>query len=175
MPVSDARLFPPDPRWYVVRAHHWQESRVESNLRSAGIETFLPWVRPISRRRSNRSDREPLFPQYLFGRFNAEASLRDVMFTRGVQSVVQIGGQLATLDDEVIEFFRSRVDEHGFILLRSNLEPGQRVTIHEGPFAALTGIIERVLPARQRVLVLLATVNCATRVQLPLDDLRPSV
>ncbi len=36
--------------WYVIRTHHWQESRAQANLSMGGIETFLPWVRVASHR-----------------------------------------------------------------------------------------------------------------------------
>jgi transcription elongation factor/antiterminator RfaH len=153
--------------WYVLRAHHWQESRAESNLNNGGLETFLPWVRTTSRRRHR--DREPLFPQYLFARFDAEKSFHDVIFTRGVQSIVRIGGDLATVADGVIEFFRSRVDDAGLIPLGRKLEPGARVRIHSGPFAELAGVVERNLPGSQRVLVLLQSVGPAVRVEVPAD------
>lgn len=162
----------PNPgHWYVVRAHHWQESRAEVNLRSGGIETFLPWVRLPSRRRAQRRDREPLFPQYLFARFDPDR-FSDVTFTRGVQSIVRVGGELAIVDETVLEFLRTRVDEHGLIPLSSKLEPGERVTIEEGPFADLTGIVERNVTARQRVVVLLTSIARPIRVQLPIDHLR---
>jgi transcriptional antiterminator RfaH len=160
--------------WFVIRAHYRQESRAEANLRAGGIETFLPWVRSQSRRRRNRQEREgePLFPQYLFARFEPQLSLHDVTFTRGVQELLHVGGEFAMVDDEVIQFFRARVDEGGFIPLGRRLEPGERVMIECGPFAELTGIVERNLPARQRVIVLLTTVGLPLRVELPADHLR---
>jgi transcriptional antiterminator RfaH len=163
---------PEERHWYVIRAHHHQESRAEANLSRGRIETFLPWVRLVSQRRGRKTDREPLFPQYLFARFEPQASLHDVMFTRGVQSLVRVGGELATLDDDVIEFFRSRVDERGLIPLGRTLEPGERVTIAEGPFADLIGVVERNLPSRARVLVLLTSVGPGMRVEIPLDHIR---
>jgi transcriptional antiterminator RfaH len=158
--------------WYVIRAHHKQEARAEVNLSIGGVETFLPWVRPASRRRARVTPREALFPQYLFARFDPGDSLHDVTFTRGVQSIVSIGGQLATVSDEVIEFFRSRIDEHGLIPIGRRLERGDRVEIESGPLADLTGVVERNLPARERVIVLLTSVGCPMRVELPADHLR---
>jgi transcription antitermination factor NusG len=162
---------PVDCRWYVIRAHHHQEARTAANLAAGNIETFLPWARPLSRRKSERPNGEPLFPQYLFARFDAQRSLHDVTFTRGVQRIVQIGGGLATIDDEVIAFFRSRGDAHGSIPIGRVLAAGERGTIEHGPFAALAGVVERVMPARQRVLVLLTAVGPgpALRVEVPTD------
>jgi transcriptional antiterminator RfaH len=159
-------------RWYVIRVHHWQESRAEANLSRGGIETFLPWAQSGSRRRRKGSDREALFPQYLFARFDPAASFHDVTFTRGVQGLVRVGGQLATVDDDLIEFFRSCVDEHGLIPVGRKLEPGVRVTIQSGPFMDLAGIVERSLPARERVIVLLTSIGSQLRVEVPADHIR---
>jgi transcriptional antiterminator RfaH len=168
--MRDVCFVPRELHWYVLRTHHRQESRAEDNLAQGRIETFLPWLRVRSRRR--RPDREPLFPQYLFARFELQASLHDVTFTRGVQSVVRVGGELATVGDRVIEFFRSRTDESGVIAVGRTFTPGERVTIEYGPFADLVGVVERTLPARERVLVLLTTVGPALRVEVPTDHLR---
>lgn len=157
--------------WYVVRVHHRHESRAEMNLNAGHIETFLPWVRVPDRRRRPEK-REPLFPQYLFARFDAEQSLHDVTFTRGVQRVVNVGDAFATVDDEVIDVFRSRIDEHGAIPLGRPLEAGDRVRIDHGPFADLAGVVERILPAHERVLLLLTTVGTKMRVEVPLGDVR---
>lgn len=157
------------PRWYVVRSHRGHEARVESNLARGRIETLLPWVRTASRRRTTPG-REPLFPQYLFARFDPERSLHDVTYTRGVQAVVRVGGELGAVDDDAIEFFRSRMDEHGCIALRQSAA-GESVTIERGPFAELTGVVERSLPARQRVIVLLTSVGASMRVEVAADDL----
>lgn len=157
--------------WYVVRTRHRQEARAEANLKIGRIETFLPWVRTRSRRR--RFDREALFPQYLFARFDAHECAHDVTFTRGVQNIVRVGGELATLNEDVIGLFRSKLDEHGFIPLGQKLEPGEQVTIERGPFAELAAVVERILPAKQRVIVLLATVATSIRVEVPTDDVRP--
>lgn len=156
--------------WYVVRTHQGQESRVELNLNAGAIETFLPCVRTASRRRLP-PQREALFPQYLFARFEPAASLHDVTFTRGVHSVVRVGGQLATVDEGVIVFFRSQVDQHGLIPLGRKLQPGEPVTIQHGPFSDLAGIVERSLPARHRVVVLLGSLGGQMRVEVPADHL----
>jgi transcriptional antiterminator RfaH len=160
------------PHWFVLRAHHKQEARAAANLNLGGIETFLPWVRPSSRSRTKAHEREALFPQYFFARFDPRVSLHDVTFTRGVQSIVSLGGQLATIGDDVIAFFRARVDEQGLIPLGRPLERGDQVTVDRGPLNGLTGVVERHLPARERVVVLLTSVACPMRVDIPVDDLQ---
>jgi transcriptional antiterminator RfaH len=160
------------PRWHVIRSHSRQEERAELNLQRGQIETFLPWVRPRPSARTKSPQREALFPQYLFAKFDPQARLHDIGFTRGVQGIVKIGGELAIVDDEVIECLRSWVDEQGFVPMGQKIEPGMRVVVEAGPFAELVGIVERTLPAQQRAIVLLTIIGCSKRVVLPADHLR---
>ena len=53
--------------------------------------------------------------------------LHKVWFTRGVESVVSFGGTPSPVDDDVIEFFRTRADKDGFIKVGEELKPGDRV------------------------------------------------
>lgn len=159
-------------RWHVVRSHSRQEARAEFNLRTGQIETFLPWVRPRPRSRSRAAEREALFPQYLFAKFDPEQSLHDISFTRGVQAVVHLGGELASVDEDVIASLRSYVDDEGFVPMGQRLASGTRVVVESGPFAELFGVVERMMPARQRAIVLLSIIGRSKRVVLPADHLR---
>jgi transcriptional antiterminator RfaH len=114
----------------------------------------------------------PLFPQYLFARFDPGTRLHDVAFTRGVQSPLCVGTELAMVEDAVVAFLRSRVREDGFISIGAALRPGERVIIEDGPFAALVGIVEREMSERERVIVLLATVRTPLRVDVVIHSVR---
>jgi transcriptional antiterminator RfaH len=164
--MADSCLFRPDAQWYVVRTHQGDERRVQENLRRSETETFLPLM---SGRRRRVRCAVPLFPQYLFARFDAYASLHKVCYTRGVQNVVRFGSHLAIVGDEVIALFRSRGDSDGLIRVGEPLGPGERVTIEDGPFAALAGVVERQLTDKERVIVLLTTVQAAVRIEVPTE------
>jgi transcriptional antiterminator RfaH len=154
--------------WYVVRTHAGEERRAEMNLQHSEVHTFLPRVR-ARRRAADGSAWSPLFPQYLFARFDPERALRHVSFARGVQSVVKVGGALATVDHDVIAMLQSRVDDEGFVRIGEPLQPGDSIRIASGPFAALAGVVERNRSAHDRVLVLLTVVNGGMRVEVPRD------
>jgi transcriptional antiterminator RfaH len=159
--------------WYVIRTHPRQEFRAEQNLQAGGIEVFLP---RISARRSGRSQRytevAPLFPQYLFAQFEPDARLHDVVFTRGVQAPLRVGADLAIVDDTAVAFLRSRVRADGLIRVGEPLQPGEKVVIEEGPFAALVGVVERFVSERERVIVLLSAVRTPFRVDLGAESVR---
>lgn len=171
---AHARLAPPVNRFSLVCHSHASLAGIARASQSEyGRNRNVPalgagGVTPESR----RHDREALFPQDLFARFDPAISFHDVTFTHGVQSIVRVGGQLATIDEEVIESFRSRVDEHGLIPLARRPERGDCITIQSGPFADLVGVVERSLPAQERVIVLLTSVASAVRIELPADHLR---
>lgn len=171
--VPNLHLPAPQPPWHVVRTHSRQEFRAEQNLQSGGIEVLLPRIRgPRSRRCRRDTDAAPLFPQYLFARFDALARLHDVSFTRGIQMVLRVGGNLAVVDDHVIAFLRSHMNPNGLIAVGQPLQPGKKVIIEDGPFSALVGVVERFLPDKERVIVLLAAVQGSFRVDVAAHSVR---
>lgn len=163
---------PSVPAWYVVRTHPREELRSECNLQNGKIETFLPRMRARRARRQSHPAVLPLFPQYLFARFDPVESLHDVCFTRGVQTVLRVGAVLATVDDSAVEFLRARMDETGLIPVGEPLQPGERVVIEDGPFAQLIGVVERHLSDRERVTIFLSTVTTTFRLELPVESVR---
>src|SRR5262245_34582992 len=76
-------------RWYVVHTNAKQEDRAANNLRAWQVETFSPRMKE---RRYNQFTNEPilmtrpLFPRYIFARFEADQLLHKVSNTRGVHS-----------------------------------------------------------------------------------------
>jgi transcriptional antiterminator RfaH len=109
---------------------------------------------------------KPLFPGYLFARFALNGLLHKVRFTRGVHSVVCIGGNPAPVDDRLIEIIAAQADEAGFVKVGADLEPGAKVLIQAGPFKRLTGIFEREASAADRVKILLDCVAFQARVEV---------
>jgi transcriptional antiterminator RfaH len=156
--------------WYVVRTHCREEARAEANLAAGGFPTFFPRMK-IDRRRKRANEVEPLFPQYIFVRFDANTSLRSVCFARGVQTVVKFGGSLARMDDGAIKLLQSRVDADGFVRVGEELRPGDRILIESGPFASLIGVIERHVSDKERVMVLLNGIGGGMRVEVPVECL----
>jgi transcription antitermination factor NusG len=75
------------------------------------------------------------------------------------------------VDEDVIELIKSRLDKDGLINPGMNFESGDRVVIKEGPLKNLTGIFERKLPGRERVLILLTTVGYQTHVEVDTEGI----
>jgi transcriptional antiterminator RfaH len=156
-------------RWYAINTKSQQEERAESNLKAWRVETFVPRMRE---RRRGRVDGEAayaiktLFPRYIFARFDANAMLHKVSFTRGVLSVVHFGGLPVPVEDEVMEIMRARAGADGFIKIGEELEPGDRVMIKAGAFENFIGVFERHLAEADRVKILLTTISYQSHITI---------
>src|ERR1041385_3651618 len=148
--------------WYVIYTHLKQERRVEKNLRAWDIETFNPQVREYYYNQFSGAPipvTKPLFPRYVFARFDAGAMFQKIHFTRGVNKVVSFGGRAVPVDPEVINIIKSRTDEDGFVSLGEKLQTGEQVIVKDGPFRDLHGIFEHGMKDDERVMLLLTTVS----------------
>jgi transcriptional antiterminator RfaH len=155
-------VFGGSPSWYVIHTKPKQEQRAYVNLSAWGVESFSPVVKePVYNERTLKTTyvKKALFPQYLFARFDASKLLHKIRFTRGVRNVVRFGGSPVPLDDEVIEYLKSRVDKDSKVKPLEELKPGDKVVIKHGPLKDLVGIFELNISARDRVSVLLEAVN----------------
>ncbi len=157
------------PLWYAINTHSKQEGRAESNLLAWNVKTFFPKYK--SRRRQEfRAEptytAKPLFPGYIFARFDAVTMLHNIRYTRGVRSVVSIGDRPAPVADDVISLIMSRHGEDGFIRLGYDINPGDEVVVRDGTFSGFEGVFERRMKDSERVLILLKTVTFQFRVVL---------
>jgi transcriptional antiterminator RfaH len=154
--------WPNSRQWYLVYTNLKQEERANENLKAWGVETVYAKLRA---RRYNEFTgaptyiTQPLFPRYLFVKFNAREQLSKVRFTRGIQNVVCFGESLATVDHEIIEIIRERIDENGFVKINQELKPGDKVVISAGPLKNLIGIFEREVKGSDRITILLTAIG----------------
>lgn len=148
--------------WYAIHTHPREEDRATNNLTAWNVETFNPKIRD---RRLNpftgaaTYERKPLFPRYIFARFDASALLSKIVFTRGVARVVGFGHGPVHVEDEIINFIRDQVGEDGLIHVGEELKRGDLVTVKDGLLGELSGIFEREIKGTDRVKILLNAIN----------------
>ena len=151
-----------DRQWYVVHTNPKQEERANSNLVAWGVETLHA---KLKTRRHNEFTgvptyiTQPLFPRYIFARFNAREQLSKILFTRGVHNVVCFGDSPACVSEEIIDVIRARIDQNGFVKDSNDLKPGDRVVISAGPLRNLIGIFEREVKGSDRIMILLTAIG----------------
>lgn len=168
---------PPAPAWFCVRAQPKREHVAAGHLRLLPeVEVFLPRIRfRRPTRRGNVWVTEALFPGYLFARFDWGRYLRAVHHTPGVACVVHFGRRWPVVPVEVVEELRRRLGEDELRVIPDPFRPGDRARVAAGVLQGLEGVVNRVLPARRRVQVLLEFLGRQVSVEIPEDQLTPCV
>ncbi|VVM07660.1 Transcription antitermination protein RfaH [Methylacidimicrobium cyclopophantes] len=149
---------PPGERlWFCLRAQPKRERiAYESLLRLGGVEALLPLIRYSRLRKGKRVWAiEPLFPGYLFARFEPLLRLNAVRYAQGVAKVVHFGGRYPLIPPGAADELRKLLGPENLITLDSSLEPGMEVQIGAGPLCGLHAIIREFLPGKERVRILL--------------------
>jgi transcription termination/antitermination protein NusG len=128
-------------RWFALSVRARWEYSTESLLRCKGFETFLPTYK--SRRKSDgrfKGTTLPLFPGYVFCRFDAQKRL-PILVTPGVISVVGSGKIPIPLDDSEIAAIQTVVESGLPAQPWPYLEIGEKVRIKDEALGGLEGIL----------------------------------
>ncbi|MCX7965069.1 MAG: transcriptional activator RfaH [Syntrophorhabdaceae bacterium] len=154
-------------KWFVVNTKPKNETRAALNLESGGIETLAPKLKL----RKYKNGRfvvviEPMFPGYIFAKFNPVDDFRLVKYTRGVKTIVHFGERIVPIHEELIDFIKSRLENGIATIQKKPLSKGDRIVIKDGPFKGLTGIFEREMDGKERVTILLDAVQFAARMEI---------
>ena len=158
-----------EPVWYVVHTRTKAEHVAAGMMQSAlGIPAYCPRIKfQRATARGKVWFLEALFPSYFFAKFNALTSLRAVRHAQGVLNVVEFGGQLSQVPEEVIEGIRAEMDHVDIKEIHAPLLPGDAVEIAEGPMRGLQGIVHRLRKGEDRVQILLDFLGSQNPVEVP--------
>ena len=112
-------------------------------LSERGIETFLPLVHTLSRRRDRKKYVDiPLFPGYLFVCADKERLLYDVKYTRGVTRIIGTGMDAPTpIPDKQILDIKSIMESDVKLDPFPYLKKGRTVRVKSGPLKGLEGVL----------------------------------
>lgn len=127
--------------WFALNTKFMYEDYVSRQVRGRGYEVFLP-VYKCRRRWSDRVKELdlPLFPGYLFCRFNPSERL-PILTTPGVIQIVGVGKTPIPIDDDEIAAIQIASESR---LVREPwpfLQIGQRVRVECGPLCGVEGIL----------------------------------
>jgi len=156
-------------KWYVISTKPYQENHAALNLETVGVMAFCPKIK----QKKTLQGRElsviaPLFPGYLFARFDIQAQFRAVTYARGVRKLVSFGSAPATVDDMVVDSIKARLSDGCLVLPQPLFEQGQVVKIQSGPLQGLEAVFERQMSDQQRAVLLLKALAYQMRLVVPL-------
>jgi len=129
--------------WVALAVRFRLERSVQQGLKTAGLETFVPW-HTVRRRRTSRVRimQQNLFPGYVFCR-STFTDRQTVMSQPGVASVVSFNRTPATIPDSEIESLRRAIQSGSILGPWPFLQVGQRVRIECGVLEGIEGILAR--------------------------------
>lgn len=151
-------------QWYAVYTKPKREGDVAYSLENAGLEVFNPMLKQKKYLQGAYRDIiGPLFPCYIFVRFEPTTASHMIKYTRGVRRIVG-GDSPWPVSDEIIDLIRSH-EEDGIITIKPpELRQGDKVTIKDGPLQGLTGIFEKDINGQERIVLLLTAIEYQARV-----------
>jgi transcription antitermination factor NusG len=143
----------PSPyRWYALQLRTRWERSTAALLSGKGYETFLPTFKSVKRGRGRSTEAEaPLFPGYLFCRFNVFDRL-PVLITPGVISVVGRGRIPIPVEESELEAVQKMISTGLPVQPWPYLEVGQMVRIEDGALSGVEGVLTS-FKGTQRIVV----------------------
>lgn len=110
---------------------------------------------------------EDLFPCYIFVKLDINRYYRVVKYTRGVRRFVgDSKGFPYEVDSHIIDSITRRM-KNGIVKLEPcKLNPGESVLINDGPLAGFEAIFLEELKPKDRVLILLNTIQYRAKVEI---------
>jgi transcriptional antiterminator RfaH len=159
--------------WYLVRTKLGRERWVTDQLSAIIPEVFLPMLEARTPRWGKMAwSVTPLFPCYVFARFDLRARYFDIRYMNGVQGIVSAGCDPLAVPTSVVDEIKTR-GVNGVVKIEPKaFGPGEHVRVVEGPFRGFDAIFERYLSGAERVAILLSAVEAqGLRVVLPSTSL----
>ena len=164
-------------KWYCVHTKPLRENYAGEQLSNQlGLEVYFPRMRSIKTiRRVRKVVSEPLFPRYLFCRFDLNLSFRAVRYAQDVIDVVSFGTAPAVLDKSLVDDLRAWAGNEIFISHEPAFHAGEQVLITAGPMQGLKAVILEAQNANERVSVLLSFLGANTRLMINRDQLSKAI
>lgn len=166
-----------DPHWFCLKAQPKHEHLAAAALRRhLGLECLSPRIR--FRKNTRRGPVwfvEAMFPGYLFARFVFAEAHRHVQSVHGVSTIVRFGARVAAISDATVASLREASGDEEMFVFNPEPQVGDEVQIAEGAFQGLEAVVTQVLPAKERVKVLLEFLGRTIEAEIRAPQVIPNI
>jgi transcription antitermination factor NusG len=145
--------------WFALRVKSNRERVTAASLAGRGYDVFLPEYR------------RPLFPGYLFCRFDINDRF-PVVSVPGIVHIVGLGKQPVPVDEAELDSLRIVVQAGLPVRPEAEYAVGQQIRIDRGPLAGASGIVTGLGP--QYLLVTISLLQRSVSVALERDWISPN-
>jgi transcriptional antiterminator RfaH len=165
-----------NPVWFCLKAEPKREHLAATALRRRfAVECLSPRLR--FRKLTRRGPVwfvEAMFPGYLFAKFVYPAQHRAVESSHGIRGILRFGDRLATIPEETVAALLLKAGSDEVVTVDSSPKIGEPVQIVEGPFQGLEVVVTQLLPAKERIRVLLEFLGRPLEMEIPTTKVLPA-
>jgi transcriptional antiterminator RfaH len=161
-------------RWYLLYCKRGEQQRAQLHLENQGVEVYYPKKEYEKILRGKRQLKvEPLFPGYMFIRFDFEVgpSFNTIRSTRGVMDFVRQGRMPTELQGELIYSLKqqekTQLSENSEPLAIGIPQSGDKVRIIDCQFSGVDAIYHEA-DGDKRSILLITLIN--KQVKVPMDN-----
>jgi len=153
--------------WYVVQTKPRKQIEAENYLLSKRLEYFNPLMKHVSARNGKVSTSiRPLFPNYLFCRFDYYRDYPMLKWGRGINRVIGFGEYPSPVSDQIVGIIKERTDKNNIVKKAIQWKHKDDVIIKSGPLKDLICIFDRWVSDSDRVRILLKLIGYSTSIEL---------
>lgn len=156
--------------WYLLYCKRGEQQRAKQHLENQQVECFYPEVEIGKIIRGKRTlVKEPLFPCYIFVRFDFKIgpSFTTVRSTRGVSDFIRFGSQPKVLQGDLIYSLKMIYESDSKEAIECLPESGQKIGIKEGPYSGVKAIYKEA-DGEKRSILLITLIN--QEVEINIDN-----
>ncbi len=163
--------FSENKHWYALYTKPRHEFKAEEQLKSCGVEFYLPTIVRI-KQWSDRKKKvtEPLFSGYIFIHGNERDRLIALEQYAIVRSIF-FEGRPAIIPDWQIENLRKMLEKGEDIVVTDKLHIGSKVKIINGPFKDIEGIVYESANQERMLAITIDLLRRSVVVKIPRDSL----
>jgi transcription antitermination factor NusG len=154
------------PQWFALTVKPRCDKTVARTLQAKGFQTFLPFYKKLHKYKTRYKESElPLFPGYVFCRFNALTRL-PILVTPGVTQILGAGRTPIPLSEAEMESLQTAIKAQLSVQPFPFLQAGEKVRIIKGALEGVEGIV---LSRRERLCIVLSITLLRRSVLLEID------
>ena len=159
--------------WFCIKANPRKERIAATQLSSMyKIETFIPRIRFKKKTSSGYIwCKENMFPSYFFARFDILTQKRMVAYGPGVSHIPMFGGTYVEINIETIDELKKSMQSKDSIDVMEPLKVGDTTCILTGSLHGLPVQVVKLMPADQRVIVLMEFLGQKIEKTFPVAEL----
>jgi transcriptional antiterminator NusG len=158
--------------WYAIWTRSRHEKHVRDQLAQKHVDVFLPTIAKWSRWKDRKKKIEwPLFPGYVFARFDA-ANRLPILKCDGVVSIIGTDGHPSVIPELEIEGIRTLVDSELSYDPCPLIKEGMMVQVKSGPLKGVVGRLVR-KGAHARLVLSVDLIGQAVSVEVDAADVKP--